>query len=181
MVSAAEAPVADYARGWTLILVVGFALFVDYLVYGAVLPLLAYAPGSAVGEEHLGLLATVYAAGALGATPLFGWLGERRGCRGPVIQGILLSGLATVLFALAGNFTVLMAARFAQGAGSAALWIGGLALVAEHYSGQRVEMMGYALVGSTIGAIVGPLLGGWLYEAGGYLLPFLGTAGADRP
>ncbi len=58
------------ARPWTLIVVVGFALFMDYLVYGAVLPLMAYAPGSAAGEEHLGILATSYAVGLLGATPL---------------------------------------------------------------------------------------------------------------
>lgn len=173
MTAAADTPGAGHAQGWTLILVVGFALFMDYLIYGAVLPLMAYAPGSAVGEEHLGLLATAYAVGALGATPLFGWLGERRGCRGPMIQGVLLSALATLLFAIAPDFTVLMVARFAQGVAGAAIWIAGLAMVAEHYSGRRVEMMGYALVGSTVGAILGPLLGGWLYEAGGYLVPFV--------
>ena len=145
----------------------------DYLVYGAVLPLLAYAPGSAVGEEHLGLLGAAYAAGALGATPLFGWLGERRGCRAPLLLGVLFSALATVLFAIAPSFTVLMVARVAQGASGAAVWIAGLALIAQHYSGRRVEMMGYALVGSTVGAILGPLLGGWLYEAGGYRAPFV--------
>ena len=156
-----------------MILAVSFALFMDYLIYGAVLPLLAYAPGSAVGEEHLGLLATAYAVGALGATPLFGWLGERRGCRGPMIQGVLLSAFAVLLFAVAPGFTVLMVARFVQGVAGAAVWIAGLALVAEHYSGRRVEMMGYAMVGSTVGAILGPLLGSWLYKAGGYLTPFV--------
>ena len=158
---------------WTLILVVGFALFMDYMVYGAVLPLMVYAPGSSAGEEHLGLLLSAYAVGALGATPLFGWLGERKGCRGPMIQGVLLSGLAILLFAVAPNFPVLLLARLLQGVAGAATWIAGLALVAEHYSGRRVEMMGYALMGSTGGAILGPLLGGWLYDAGGYALPFL--------
>lgn len=158
---------------WTLILVVGFALFMDYMVYGAVLPLMAYAPGSSAGEEHLGLLLSAYAVGALGATPLFGWLGERKGCRGPMIQGVVLSAVATLLFVVAPNFPVLVVARLAQGAAAAATWIAGLALVAERYSGRRIEMMGYALTGSTGGAVLGPLLGGWLYEAGGYTLPFL--------
>ena len=155
------------------ILVVGFALFMDYLVYGAALPLMAYAPGSSTGEENLGLLATVYAIGVLGATPLFGWLGERQGCRGVMIQGVLLCGLSTLMFLLAPNFAVVLLARFVQGASAAALWVAGLALIAERYSGRRVEMMGYALMGSTGGAVLGPVLGGWMYEAGGYALPFL--------
>ncbi|MGA9865732.1 MAG: MFS transporter [Acetobacteraceae bacterium] len=160
-------------RPWTLILVVGFALFMDYLIYGAAMPLMEHAPGSSAGEQHLGLLATAYAIGVLGATPLFGWLCERHGCRGPMIEGVLLSGLATVLFAVAPDFPVVLLARLGQGMASAAVWIAGLALIAEHYSGRRVEMMGYALMGSTGGAVLGPLLGGWLYEASGYVLPFI--------
>jgi MFS family permease len=152
--------------------VVGFALFMDYLIYGAVLPLMAYAPGGALAEEQLGLLATAYAVGVLGATPLFGWVGENHGCRAAMIQGVMLSALATLLFALAPGFFVVILARVAQGAAAAAAWIAGLSLIAEQYSGRRVEMMGYALMGSTGGAVLGPLLGGWLYEAGGYTLPF---------
>ncbi|HEY5300218.1 MAG TPA: MFS transporter, partial [Acetobacteraceae bacterium] len=159
-------------RPWTLILVVGFALFMDYLIYGAAMPLMEHAPGSSAGEQHLGLLATAYAVGVLGATPLFGWLCERNGCRGPMIEGVLLAGLATVLFMVAPDFPVVLLARLGQGMASAAVWIAGLALIAEHYSGRRVEMMGYALMGSTGGAVLGPLLGGWLYEASGYALPF---------
>jgi MFS transporter, DHA1 family, solute carrier family 18 (vesicular amine transporter), member 1/2 len=161
------------ARPWALVLVVSFALFMDYLIYGAVLPLMAYAPGSAAGEEHLGLLAAAYAAGVLGATPLFGWMGERKGCRVILIQGVVLAGVATLLFAVAPNFAAVAVARFLQGSAAAATWIAGLAFVAERYSGRRVEMMGYALMGSTGGAILGPLLGGYLYGAGGYALPFV--------
>jgi MFS family permease len=149
------------AHSWALIGIVSFALFMDYLVYGATMPLMAFAPGGTMGEEQLGGLATAYALGTLLATPLFGWLGVRRGCREVMIGGVALAGLATLLFVLAPDFSVLFAARLAQGAAGAALWIAGLALIAERYSGRRVEMMGYALVG------------GWLYDAGGYQLPFI--------
>ena len=37
-------------------------------------------------------------------------------------------------------------------------------------------MMGFALVGSTAGSVVGPSLGGALYELGGYGLPFAAVA-----
>jgi len=36
---------------------------------------------------------------------------------------------------------------------------------------RRVEMMGYSLVGSTAGSIIGPSLGGLLFEWGGFSLP----------
>src|SRR5262249_226348 len=67
-------------------------------------------------------------------------------------------------------------ARVCQGGASAATWTAGLALVAETYPMRRVEMMGYSLVGSTAGSIIGPSLGGVLFEWGGVSLPFLVTA-----
>jgi len=36
-------------------------------------------------------------------------------------------------------------------------------------------MMGFALMGSTAGSLLGPVIGGSLYEAGGYTLPFAVT------
>ena len=44
-----------------------------------------------------------------------------------------------------------------------------------HYPKKRVEMMGFALMGSTAGSLLGPVIGGSLYEAGGYTLPFAVT------
>lgn len=63
-------------------------------------------------------------------------------------------------------------ARISQGAAAAATWTAGLALVAEHYVEKRVQMMGFAMMGNTAGSVVGPAAGGWLYEIGGYTLPF---------
>jgi MFS family permease len=40
------------------------------------------------------------------------------------------------------------------------------------YSSQRVQMMGYALMGSTSGSVIGPSLAGGLYALAGYRLPF---------
>jgi MFS family permease len=68
-------------------------------------------------------------------------------------------------------------ARFFQGAASAATWTCGLALVAARYPVRRVETMGYALIGSAAGAMLGPLAGGELFDLGGFHLPFIITAG----
>ncbi|HTV44829.1 MAG TPA: MFS transporter [Stellaceae bacterium] len=155
--------------------VVGLALFMDYLIYGLLVPLSPYSPAHASGEQQLGLLYGGYSAGVLLATPLFGYLGDRIGCRRPLIWGVALSATALALFCFAPVFSLLLLARVLQGAAAAATWTAGLALIAEHYPERRVEMMGYALMGSTAGSLVGPLIGGMLYEFGGYPLPFAAT------
>jgi MFS family permease len=113
--------------------------------------------------------------GVLAATPFFGYLGDRIGYRRPMISGVLLSAMGLVSFCLAPRFYLLLLGRLFQGAASAANWTAGLALIAEHYREKRVEMMGLVLMGSTAGSLLGPVIGGSLYEAGGYTLPFAAT------
>ena len=52
----------------TVVGVVAFALFIDYLIYGVLIPLTPYAPAYATGDEGLGLLYGAYAVGVLVAT-----------------------------------------------------------------------------------------------------------------
>jgi MFS family permease len=164
-------------RSWTVVAVVAFALFTDYLVYGVALPLMPFAPAQAEGARRLGLLYGAYATGVLGATPCSGHLGGRMGCRPLLILGCALMAVSAGLFGLGRPFELLLVARFLQGASSSSVWTAGLALVAEHYPGRRAQMMGFALMGSTAGSLVGPILGGWLFQAGGFALPFLVAGG----
>jgi MFS transporter, DHA1 family, solute carrier family 18 (vesicular amine transporter), member 1/2 len=158
----------------TVVGLVAFSLFVDYFLYGIVMPLMSHSPAK-VGEEQLGLLYGAYAISVLVVTPLFGYLGDRIGGRPSMIIGMMLAGCATALFGIAPNFSLSLLARLCQGAASAAVWTAGLALIAENYVEKRVEMMGYAFTGSTAGSALGPLAGGLLYHVGGYQLPFLFT------
>ncbi len=81
--------------------VVAFALFMDYLIYGLIVPLTPYSPAGAMSGDQLALLYSAYALGVLAATPLFGFLGERIGYRRPMMMGVALSGTAIILFWLA--------------------------------------------------------------------------------
>jgi MFS transporter, DHA1 family, solute carrier family 18 (vesicular amine transporter), member 1/2 len=155
--------------------VVAYALFMDYLIYGLLIPLTPYSPAHATSEEQFGLLYGAYSVGVLVATPLFGYLGDRIGYRRPMISGVVLSATALTLFCFAPRFYLLLVGRLFQGAASAASWTAGLALIAAHYPQKRVEMMGLALMGSTGGSLLGPVIGGSLYEVGGYTLPFAAT------
>ena len=163
-------------REWKVLGVVAYALFMDYFIYGLVVPLTPYSPVGAMSEDRMAVLYGSYAAGVLLATPVFGYLGDRLGLRRPMIMGVVLSAMATLLFWFAPSYPLLVLARVCEGSASAASWTAGLALVAENYPTRRVEMMGYSLVGSTAGSILGPLAGGMLYEFGGFSLPFMVTA-----
>src|ERR1700740_1305392 len=76
--------------------------------------------------------------------------------------GVILSGTATLLFWFGATFSLVLLARLFQGAASAAAWTAGLALIAEQYAKNRVQMMGFALAGSTAGSVLGPVAGGFL-------------------
>jgi DHA1 family solute carrier family 18 vesicular amine transporter 1/2 len=78
------------------------------------------------------------------------------------------------VFAFADSLGVLFVARMVQGAADAVTWVVGLALVADAYSpAERGRMSGIIMSGASFGFMVGPTMGGWLYEIGGLSLPFL--------
>jgi MFS transporter, DHA1 family, solute carrier family 18 (vesicular amine transporter), member 1/2 len=65
-----------------------------------------------------------------------------------------------------------------QGVSSAASWVAGLALLARVYpAAERGRAMGTAVAGTALATLLGPPLGGFLYDLGGPRLPFLVAAG----
>jgi DHA1 family solute carrier family 18 vesicular amine transporter 1/2 len=179
MTAWSKAPASGSAKdfiSWKVLYVVAYALFMDYWIYGLLVPLTPYFPAQIKGESQLALLYGGYAAGGLVATPIFGYLGDRIGCRRVLIAGVILSAAATALFWFGATFSLAFLARFLQGTATAATWTAGLALIAERYVEKRVQMMGLALVGSTAGSVIGPVAGGVLYQMGGFALPFVITS-----
>ena len=82
-----------------------------------------------------------------------------------------------MLFALSTSLSWLFAARLLQGAADGVMWVAGFALVADLYGPEdRGRVMGYVMSGTSFGIMVGPSIGGWLYELGGIRLPFVFVA-----
>ena len=104
---------------------------------------------------------------------MFGYLGIRVGLKRSMIWGVALSAAATTLFGIAPGTVLIFVAPLLQGASAAATWTAGLSLVAQRHIERRVEAMGYVLIGSTAGTLLAAVLGGLLYQIGGYALPFL--------
>ncbi len=157
---------------WMVLFVCSFALFQEEFLYGMVCPLTPEAPAH-ISDEHV--ISTLYGAYALGmflATPILGLVTDRLGRRRPMIIGGFLLGIAAILFAIGTSREMLFVGRVLQGAGAACSWTAGLSLVAKYCFKHRVRDMGYCMLGATTGSVVGPLVGGELFDKFGYLAPF---------
>lgn len=105
---------------------------------------------------------------------LGGAAGDRFGHRRLLIAGVSLFGLASLACAVAPNFPLLLIARFVQGAGAAMVMPSSLAILGQSFTGEaKGRAVGiWAAAGAAAGA-VGPVLGGWLIDAGSWRLVFL--------
>ncbi|THD64560.1 MAG: MFS transporter [Bradyrhizobium sp.] len=105
---------------------------------------------------------------------LGGAAGDRYGRRRLLIAGVLLFGLASLACAAAPTLVLLLIARFVQGASAAMLMPNSLAILGQSFFGEaKGRAIGiWAAAGAAAGAI-GPVLGGWLIDAGSWRFVFL--------
>jgi len=105
---------------------------------------------------------------------LGGAAGDRFGRRRLLIAGVLLFGIASLACTMAPTILSLLLARFVQGVGAAMLMPNSLAILGQSFSGEaKGRAIGiWAATGAAAGAI-GPVLGGWLIDAGSWRLVFL--------
>ncbi|RXZ77657.1 MFS transporter [Paenibacillaceae bacterium] len=85
----------------------------------------------------MGLLFGRYALALLIASPIMGIWSDRVGRQRPLLLGLLGLAAATLLFAYASGFWMLLIARVLQGIAAAASWTAGLALLADIYPGHQ--------------------------------------------
>ena len=105
---------------------------------------------------------------------LGGAAGDRFGTRRLLMIGVALFGVASVLCAMAPDLGWLLAARFIQGISAAVLMPSSLAILGRSFSGEaKGRAIGIWAAAGTAGAALGPVLGGWLIDAGSWRLIFL--------
>ena len=137
-------------------------IFVDAMLYTALTPLVpGYADEFELSKTGAGLLVAAFGAGALlGGIP-GGLAAARFGPKSAVVWGLVLLGVASLAFAVAGGVVALGIARFVQGFSSTVTWAGALAWVAGVAPKEkRGEMIGIAFGAAIAGAILGPMFGG---------------------
>jgi multidrug resistance protein len=165
----------------SIVVVVAFALLVDLLVYTIIVPVLPLFTerefnGSAT---IIGVLFAAYAAGLLICTPLFAAFSDRRQTRrSPMLCGLLCLAASTVLFGICKHLWQLIIARIMQGASAAATNCIGLAMISDVYKSKEIgSAMGVVMSIQGIGALIGPPLGGALYDNVSFLSIFLVCGG----
>jgi MFS transporter, DHA1 family, solute carrier family 18 (vesicular amine transporter), member 1/2 len=117
------------ASRWAPLVAVGFAVFTDYFIYGAIVPLTPYSPAASGSGTALSLLYGAYSVGVLISTPAFGMIADRLGYRAVMWLAAGLSLPAILLLWHSDGFALTLIGRIFQGAASAATWTAGLALL----------------------------------------------------
>ena len=155
--------------------VAGAILFTDMLLQGLAIPVLPLLPAVVEqGAAAIGILFASYAVAMVVATLFAGRLVDRRGPKGPLVTGLIVLAIATLLFATGGPYWLLLVARFVQGIAGGVAWVAALSLIAATTGfDKRGQMMGIAMSTVTLGVLVGPPLAGFLVDAFGPASPFL--------
>jgi predicted MFS family arabinose efflux permease len=132
-----------------------------------------------VMREQVGLLITAFTVPGVVLTPLLGIAADRWGRKRVLIPSLLLFAVAGSACALAPSFSVLLALRFAQGAGAAALGSLNVTLIGDLYAGRaRATAMGYNGSALSLYTATYPSIGGalaLLSWRAPFLLPALGV------
>ena len=150
------------ARVRRLLFLVSSIVFVDAMLFTALTPLIPhYADEFDLSKVGAGVLVGSFGAGALlGGIP-GGLAAARYGPKRAVVAGLVLLGLASFAFAVAGGVETLSAARFVQGFSSTTTWAGALAWVAVATpADRRGSVIGTAFGAAVFGAVLGPMFGG---------------------
>src|SRR3954454_9518595 len=133
-------------------------IFFDVAFFAAIAPLLpGYVDNLGLTKAEAGVLSAAYAAGTLLGSLPAGFVASRMVPRKTVIQGLLLLGVASLVFGFADQIFVLDAARFIQGIAGALIWSGALTwLITTAPENKRGSIIGTALGTAVAGALLGP-------------------------
>ena len=147
-------------------------VLLDSTVVNVALPTI----GRDLGASLAGLQWTVtgYTLSLAGLILLGGSLGDRAGRRRVFLIGVVWFALASALCGAAPTIGVLIAARILQGIGGALLTPGSLAIIQASFApDERPRAVGAWSGLGGVAAAIGPVLGGWLVQAGGWRWVFL--------
>jgi multidrug resistance protein len=160
------------------VVLVTFATFTDIVAYSIAVPVLPdLSRRLGASPTMIGLLFASFGVTVLAVSLPMGAISDRMGRKVPLVGGLLALAASTVMFAFAEELPALFAARLVQGAADAVTWVVGFALLADMFGpAERGRVMGLVMSGTTFGFMIGPTLGGWLYETGGVRVPFLSVA-----
>lgn len=142
-------------------LLVYLTVCLDLIGFGIVLPLLpSYAAAFHVGDIAIGVLVASFSLMQFLLAHWWGRLSDRIGRRPVLLVGLGGSALSYLLFALAGNFWLLLISRAVAGAMGATVNVAQAYLADVTPAERRADALGRLGAAFGIGFVVGPALGG---------------------
>ncbi|KIE00332.1 Major facilitator superfamily domain, general substrate transporter, partial [Metarhizium majus ARSEF 297] len=159
-----------------MLLMVATAVFTDIFPYAVIVPVLPYALEKRAGVRKskvqfwISVSLTAFGIAVFISAPVWGILADRtKNRRTPMLVGLAILTAATFLLCFMKNVAMLMLGRMLQGMTSALTWSVGLALVVDTVPTERIGWaMGWVGIALALGTLSSPLLGGVVFEKGGW-------------
>ncbi|KAK6837167.1 hypothetical protein RU639_001384 [Aspergillus parasiticus] len=164
-----------------LVFAVCFAISTDMMLYGLIIPFAPTALHEKAGlpledvPRWTSILLTLYGAANTVVSPVCGYITDRVQSRQrPFLMGLLILAAATALLCVGKHLSLWIIGRLLQGASAAVVSTVGIAMLVDNFDGEAAlgQTLGYVAMATIVGTTAGPLLGGVLYEHGGYYAPF---------
>ncbi|XWW94321.1 hypothetical protein V2A60_002264 [Cordyceps javanica] len=158
-----------------VIATVGIGLFSDLFLYGIVVPVMPFVLRDRLGVDDGDIqtqtsrqLAAYAGSSVLFAVPV-GWAADRLGSRKvPFLVGVVTLLASTAMLCAGASVTALMAARLLQGLSVAIVWSVGFATIQDLVGTAELgRVTGSIFSFVSMGQLVAPALGGFLYDLGG--------------
>jgi len=129
------------------------------------------------GVTDLSLLTGVYALAQLVAAPLWGGIADRMGRRPVVIAALIGHLLGNLCYVMLTDFTMIVVVRFVHGFAVAGMLPAALAVVADAAPvQQRGRWLAIIMASNGAAFVLGPVVGGALFDLAGFRAPFIGSA-----
>ena len=145
--------------------------------FGIIMPVFARRIGELGGTvSDLGWMAMAFALAHAVLSPVLGSLSDRIGRRPLVLLGLAGFSLSNLLYLLAPTTGWFIAARAVAGVLTAGLYPAAMGAVDDLSSSEeRGSNVGLVMAGYGIGFVVGPVLGGVLFDLWGFAAPFVAS------
>lgn len=171
-------PTGRRARNIVIMLACNVALVMTG--YGIIMPIFARRLGTfGSGVESLGLMIAGFALAQLILAPVAGSLADRYGRRPLVLIALAGYAILNFTFIFAAGTGLFICLRTLQGAVTAGLLPAAQSIVGDIIpENKRAQSLGIVMAGFAFGHVFGPVVGGLLYDAWGFVAPFAVSAGA---
>ncbi|MBN2468528.1 MAG: MFS transporter [Deltaproteobacteria bacterium] len=157
-------------KSFTVLIIAAGVIFIDAVGYGIVIPILPlYSRSLGATTTNIGLLFASYPLVFLMTLLPLCLVIDRYGTKYPIVFGMALLGVSSLLYAASQTLVLLMISRALQGFAAACTWAAALPL-ASHVTTQArrgLEMSAISIAAGS-GYILGPVVGG----IGNFHLPF---------